>query len=126
MLKHKKHKCELCGEPTDLQGWYFAVRTYKNKHKASSLKKEYHWWCSEHFCINMFNLWPYSCIKKCRERHTKLIGIKLSKKEYIVWLSLESTLIPVSKKKNPTPMKSLAPKCPWCSKGMRLVKSFLD
>jgi hypothetical protein len=120
----KNQKCAICESDAYLKGWFY-------EHKGTSFgrgKKIYKIWCREHYLIHMFNLWPFTCTKTCRERHSKRIGVEISKKDQIVWIGLESALVPAVKNPNYSksiPMKSLAPKCPWCGKSMILLSEFL-
>jgi len=122
-----KQKCEACGEPTDFRGWYF-VCSSKKPFSLRNSKKEYHWWCGDHFRIRMFNLLPFVCTKACHTKQMKRIGVRLPDKDWYVWLDLSSVLVPATKFKpgESVPMKPLSPKCPWCGKGMKLVGSLMQ
>ena len=108
-----KKPCEDCGELTDLRGWVFVMRKRKAKPDEDlfdRLYKRYHWWCSNHYPIHMFNLYPYQCTDKCREAHSKKNGIVLNPNDSVVWIRLVNLL---SDKRKPA-----GPKCPWCRKVM--------
>src|SRR3990172_3656285 len=110
------HKCEKCGEKTDLRGWYFA-----SIHGTNRLRKQYHWWCGEHWLIHMRNLYPFECEERCRERHSREVGARISHEDSYVWLNLLTTFIPKRPKAKTSRMTPLRPGCPWCGKRMRLV-----
>lgn len=119
----KKHQCEDCGKATDLRGWVF--ESIKSKpFSLTNFRKRYRWWCSEHFRIHMFNLWPFVCTKACQKERGRVLGIKLQPDDVYVWFDLSVVLVPAAKVESgkSVPMKPLKPKCPWCGRGMNLVK----
>jgi hypothetical protein len=116
--KDKKKPCEDCGELTDLRGWVFVSPKRKRKPDENYLDflyKRYIWWCTKHYPIHMFNLYPYQCTDECREAHSEKIGIVLRPEDSVVWIRLVNLL-----SQNPRPAK---PKCPWCRKAMKPTKN---
>jgi hypothetical protein len=122
----RKHLCEICKKPTDLQGWIFIC---KEGFSLRNFKKEYKYWCKEHFLQNMFNLWPFTCTVSCRKALEKKNDTVLDKVEdSYVWLNLITVLnstIPFEKQKPGVsyPMRVNPPKCPHCGKKMKLAKA---
>jgi hypothetical protein len=120
-----EHVCDLCGVPTDFRGWYFVMRRPRaHLDPLLDMKKVYHWWCKAHFIENMFGLWPYVCTAACRKSHSKQVNIRLDEDDMRVWLQLETTLVPARtlRANESVLLKSLGPKCPWCSRPMRFDK----
>jgi len=112
-MRNKKHLCEDCGKPTDLRGWRFVMPKRKKAGVSllDSLYKRYHWWCTEHYPIHMFNLYPYQCTDECREAHSEKVGIEFGPNDSVVWIRLVNLLS--SHDRRPP-----RPKCLWCRKAM--------
>lgn len=107
----KNHNCEECGVETDLKGWYFVGPFAK-------FKKEYHWWCKNHFITHMFGLYPYQCTEKCRKARQKKTGLLLPEDDLITWVTLASLLnYYVGDKKS----KTILPKCTYCKRNLKAI-----
>lgn len=129
-MRRGEHPCEVCKKPTDFCGWYFVSHRPTKRDKVRRklrFKKVNVWWCKEHYLVRMFNLWPFTCTKKCQTDRAKKLGLHFRPEDHFVWMNMITVIVPAIPKSKMKPMvphamKPISPKCPHCGKGMKLAK----